>query len=527
MKNNPKFTQEDIQRFWQQHQRFLKTNLTTESANALTANLSGLCQTNLPQAFNLFKQVELNAIRALENYIPLIEQLQQHLHQTLALGNKVYLIGCGSSGRLAILLERLYGIYNSSSDRRIIGINAAGDVALVKSIEQFEDHANFGVKQLIQQGYTPHDLIIGLSASGESPFILQTLEYALTTSTIKPWLIFNNDTASLLERNPQHIAANPSLNLLSLNVGAMALTGSTRLQATTAMQIALGIALCNTHTNIHRQIEEIYHIIEDVPLANMAPITTIEQNIIAQQQFILYETNDALLGLSLLADTTERSPTFNLAQFENFTPLNGDKKHSDLTKSPSNPSIFYLSLLNTTSAATAWNMLLARAPTCLEWQNFPQTSRTYFNGFDLSAASLRRRGNYLPQMQHSEAWLLKNNHLHIKLNNSETHFILPHDLFRQTLVYKLLLNSHSTLMLGALGYFEGNMMLSLTPSNFKLIDRAIRYSQFILQQQYSLTIDYNTLAKITFAEIENLRPGESIVKKVVAKFISHRNHQTY
>lgn len=527
MKNKLKFTQEDIQRFWQQHQRFLKVNLTTESANVLTANLSDLCHTNLAQAFSLFKQVELNAIIALMNHAPLIERLQQHITQTISLGNKIYLIGCGSSGRLAILLQRLYGLYNPLLAMQVIGINAAGDVALVKSIEQFEDNAEFGVKQLIQQGYTPNDLIIGLSASGESPFILQTLQYALTSSTIKPWLVFNNDTAALVERNPQHIVANPNLNLLSLNVGAMALTGSTRLQATTAMQIVLGLALCNSNLNIRQQIEEIYHIIEALPLTNIEPITTHEKTIIAQQQFILYQTNNAILGLSILADTTERSPTFNLAQFENSTTLDVNKEHSNSTKTTPIPSMFYLSLLNTTSAVNAWSMLLARTPTCLEWKDFPQTSHPYLNGFDLCATSPRAQGRYLPQIQHHESWLLKNNRLHVKLNDSEAHFMLPHDLLQQTLVYKLLLNSHSTLMLGALGYFEGNMMLSLTPSNFKLIDRTIRYSQFILQQQYSLAIDYATLAKITFAEIENLRSGESIVKKVVAKSISHCKQKTH
>ena len=58
-------TQKQINEFWQAHKRFLHTNLTTESQNQLTKNLSQLCSSNLDQAFSLFKDVELNAINNL------------------------------------------------------------------------------------------------------------------------------------------------------------------------------------------------------------------------------------------------------------------------------------------------------------------------------------------------------------------------------------------------------------------------------------------------------------------------------
>src|SRR4051812_27511648 len=93
--------------FWQNHKRFLKNNLATETPNPKTHNLSKLCHSDINQAFILFKQVELDAINTLKKYLPDIERLQQNIIQALANDSKIFLIGCGASGRLAMLLKRL------------------------------------------------------------------------------------------------------------------------------------------------------------------------------------------------------------------------------------------------------------------------------------------------------------------------------------------------------------------------------------------------------------------------------------
>lgn len=497
-----KFTDEQIKEFWQHHDRFLKTNLMTEAANPLTANLSELCNYNLPESFQLFQKVELLSIRALFAYTDQIYKLQKDIQQTLTDGHKIYLVGCGASGRLAMLMKRLYELSYPNKPKQIICVSSAGDTSLIKSVEQFEDNRDFGVKQLLQQGYTDNDLVVGLTASGESPFILSSVEFA-TNKLRTPWLIFNNPINSLLERNPNHLVLNKQVNGMQLEVGSMALTGSTRLQATTAMQIALGIALCGDE-NIKSQINQIYNLIEAVPLVTLSAITTKEAEILSKNEFILYQTDNALIGLSLLADITERSPTFNLIPFENTT----DPK-------PLHPSIFYLKLANTNAVDEAWDLIFGQAPTCLNWPEFSRTSTNYMTGFDLSENSERSIGKYLLHRQHTAIWQPTGNSLKIHLENIELNYTLPDNLFHRTLIYKLLLNSHSTLMMGRLNFFDGNMMLSLKPSNFKLIDRAIRYSQFILKQKHNIDIDYKELAKIVFAEIEKLQPNQSIVENVI------------
>lgn len=489
------------QEFWQSYERFQKINLVTEAPNPLSYNLSMLCETDLAQAFSVFKTIEVNAIKRLYKYIPEITFLQNKVNKCLSTNSRIFIVGCGASGRLAMLMKRLWEFYNPNQNKRIICVASAGDTSLVRSVEQFEDKADFGIKQLLQQGFTQNDLVIGLSASGESPFILAIVDYALKYSKYKPVLICNNSKESLLERNKNHILT--KVYTIDLNVGEMALTGSTRLQATTAMHIALGIALCKPESIVKNELDIITDYLENTKLDKILPITLYESNLLKQKQYILYKTNDPILGLSVLADTTERAPTFNLVPYEN----------NKLDKL----SPFYLSINETHNAASAWHFLLGEDPTCLKWADFPATLSDYIQKFDLSTNSDRALAKYLDQPQHISNWLIKNNVLSVNIDNQSTEILLPDDCFYKSLFYKIYLNSHSTLMFGKLGYFFGNMMIYLKPSNFKLIDRAIRYSQFILSHNHNIKLEYKYIAEILFDEMKGLESNQSIVKNVVRR----------
>ncbi|MFO0319773.1 MAG: SIS domain-containing protein, partial [Neisseriaceae bacterium] len=310
-------TEEQIEKFWKAHKRFLKTTLTTEKPHPKTHNLSNLCQTNLSQAIQIFHEVELNAIKYASNYVQDIFILKQSIEKCLNQNGNIYLVGCGASARLAVLLRRLWEISNPSKTGRVISICAAGDISLIKSIEQFEDSKDYGIKQLEQQSFTNNDLLIGLTASGESPFILACIEHA-KNSIHTPWLVCNNSIKDIFERNPKHIAKEEHLNILSLNVGEMALTGSTRLQATTAMQLAVGLALigpCNTTIDINRQISYIYDILYSINLAKLDKLIELESNIVTLIVYIIYPTDYILLGVSVLSDVTVRSPSFIIELF--------------------------------------------------------------------------------------------------------------------------------------------------------------------------------------------------------------------
>ena len=81
----------------------------------------------------------------------------------------------------------------------------------------------------------------------------------------------------------------------------------------------------------------------------------------------------------------------------------------------------------------------------------------------------------------------------------------------QHLLLKQLLNIHSTLVMGRLGRYEGNLMTWVTPTNRKLIDRATRYVRHLLVDAGRLGATYEKVVHRLFAEMQTTPPGESVV----------------
>jgi len=508
-----KMDQAQIDSFWQARQRFLHTCLSTEAPLVKTHNLSTLCNENVAQAIALFKQVELDALGLVDNHIDSITTLAHNIHECISNGGNVYISGCGASARLAVLLQKLWNDEFPQLIGRVIAICSGGDVSLIHSLEQFEDSLTYGVSQLTNSGFSNKDLLLGLSASGESPFIIAGIEYAadgVATNSLKPWLVCNNRIHDLIQRNAKHIATNKNVHTLALDVGAMALTGSTRLQATSAMQLAIASALIHHQQpqQIARQLQHSQAYLTTLDLSQLHLLTTLESEIIRRGEYILYRSNNNLLALSLLADITERSPTFNIAALENYaTP-------------PAQLSQFYLSLSHISNISLLWQELLQREANCLNVPSIAQTSNSYFYGFDISNISPRLHTT-LDKPQHHALWNVNsaNNLLEVSLQDVAISFTLAKDNITRALMYKLILNAHSTIMFGRLGAFSGNLMLSLKPSNHKLIDRAIRYALYILKTQYQQEFSYETVANTLFAEVDSLANNESIVNKVVQRLL--------
>jgi N-acetylmuramic acid 6-phosphate etherase len=85
-----------------------------------------------------------------------------------------------------------------------------------------------------------------------------------------------------------------------------------------------------------------------------------------------------------------------------------------------------------------------------------------------------------------------------------------------------MLNMHSTLVMGRLGRFEGNLMTWVYPSNGKLIDRAARYSEILLRRSGHGEFTYDEIVRAQFASKSELSPQDSIVHKTMEKLIGTR-----
>lgn len=494
-----------IKTFWEQQEKFRDHPLLTELPNPDTYNLSELAKINPKEGVKAIFNVDLKAVRKLKEKVQEIEQLRADILKTIKNGNKIYICGCGASGRLAVELEYLWRMQSSEETKdSLIGFLAGGDNAMIRSLEGFEDHKDLGIKQLYLAGFKRGDLLIGATASGESPFIIGATEEAARVS-VKPWFIHCNTNEALAGRIKDHVLYNTNVNMASLFVGQMALSGSTRMQATTALMLGIGLPLF--YENINDSLDTLLDILGKVDFAGLEDFIIREVYIYKNKEFVLYDTV-SLYGITVLTDTTERSPTFNLTAFENQLAL---KK---------NPSWCYLLFSKADTTENAWSTLLGRKPRPLEWTE--ETSLRTLMGFDFSRNIVEYRSKYA-NPSHYFRITKEKGFLSLSLDELKKQIDVSNlsPLFEQLLL-KLILNTCSTLVMGRMGFYEGNLMTSLYPSNSKLIDRAIRYIDFILKMKENMAVKYETIAENMFVELKKLRPNESIVMKTVEKLKKNR-----
>ncbi|MGZ3696359.1 MAG: hypothetical protein ACXVBL_18925, partial [Bdellovibrionota bacterium] len=136
--------------------------LPTESQHPATLQLSRLAQENLGRANEIFRDVDLAAMeKVLEKKAELVE-MAQAISSTLAKGKRVFLYGCGATGRLSLSLEVIWRFVQkgTSKSESVVSFMSGGDIALVRSIENFEDHPDLGARQVRELGFSEGDLMI-------------------------------------------------------------------------------------------------------------------------------------------------------------------------------------------------------------------------------------------------------------------------------------------------------------------------------------------------------------------------------
>jgi N-acetylmuramic acid 6-phosphate etherase len=171
------------------------------------------------------------------------------------------------------------------------------------------------------------------------------------------------------------------------------------------------------------------------------------------------------------------------------------------------------------SSKEAWEKLLWRTPRTLEWPDINGiASGERLLGFDFSSKAFSRREKHnISIVQRRFKILDAQDGIYFELDDEKIFcpapFTVP--LFKH-LVLKMILNTHSTLIMGRLGRYEGNVMTFLKASNNKLIDRAIRYIDMILKSK-SLVRSYDEICYVLFGLLETTPSDQSIVLATVAE----------
>ena len=173
-------TAADAEEFLSMADQFRLGELVTEQPHPLTHNLSALAQNDLPQAIATLKEVDRLALEKLASYADGIAALATAVGKVFAAGGRVYLCGCGATGRLSLSLETLTreGMLAKEFAERVIGFMAGGDAALIRSLEGFEDFPGYGERQLRELGFSENDLLLAITEGGETPFVIGACEAA-------------------------------------------------------------------------------------------------------------------------------------------------------------------------------------------------------------------------------------------------------------------------------------------------------------------------------------------------------------
>ncbi len=170
-----------------------------------------------------------------------LAELSEHFARTLANGARVFDVGAGTSCRLGALDAAECPPTFGTSPERIQAIVAGGPRALSRAVEGAEDDEAAARRDLIDAGLTARDLVIGISASGSTPYVLAALAQAR---------IARARTALICCRKPPGpVAAD---QVVVLKVGPEIVAGSTRLKAGTATKLALNTLSTAAHVRLGR-----------------------------------------------------------------------------------------------------------------------------------------------------------------------------------------------------------------------------------------------------------------------------------
>ena len=176
-------------------------------------------------------QEDMLVAEAVEHALPQVEALIKAIEPRMKRGGRVFYVGAGTSGRLGVLdASELPPTFGVQPDW-VIGVIAGGDVALKRAVEHAEDDAEQGWKDLEHYLPTADDCVIGIAASGTTPYVIGAIEHARKLGLLTGCMTSNPHT-------PLAAAAEYSIETI---VGPEFVTGSSRMKSGTAQKMVLNM----------------------------------------------------------------------------------------------------------------------------------------------------------------------------------------------------------------------------------------------------------------------------------------------
>tara|TARA_B100001971_G_C18236762_1_gene567814 strand:+ start:1080 stop:1970 length:891 start_codon:yes stop_codon:yes gene_type:complete len=228
-----------------------RQKLTTTIANAKIANfvtMKFIKTTEQDSRYNDLEKMSINQLLtninqedqtvplAVQKAIPQIEILVEQIVNKLKQGGRLFYIGAGTSGRLGIVdASECPPTFGVSHDL-VIGLIAGGDIAIRKAVEFAEDSTTQGWEDLLKHNINEKDIVIGIAASGTTPYVISALENCNK----------NNITTGCITCNADSPLNNTAKFPIEVIVGPEFVTGSSRMKAGTAQKLVLNMITTTT-----------------------------------------------------------------------------------------------------------------------------------------------------------------------------------------------------------------------------------------------------------------------------------------
>lgn len=492
-------------------------DIEAEQSHPMTRNMSDAFRKSIPDGLTLLTGCDALLAPKLRATLDgdAFHEMERAMLDTLQHGGRIILSGCGSSGRLCMRLENAFRLAVSRTPGadaswcgKVISLMTGGDYAVIRAVESFEDFTALGRRQAEELNLGEHDLLIGVTATGETTSILGTAARALDDGA-SVWMVVCSHPDSFYDRLPRAatVYRRPRSQVLFLPCGPMALTGSTRMQSSTYEQAVLSIALERVWDQLTnrgaRPVAEYADAFENLTgqmnsetcIAALAAQVGMEETCYQNHGLITYFADEFLLDV--LTDTTERSPTFMTPPFVSAA-MTGQEPSWAFVKNPE------------AGTEESWTRCFRRTPRCIEWdhETFAQLGLQQDIIHKIPPIGLQALCDFRIGREPAPERETASGSIAVWIGQGPAPDSFPEQARRyhhqasftlrdagispmttgfdtfEHLAMKMLLNDFSTATMVRLGRVESNWMTWLNISNKKLVDRAGRIISLLSDVPY-------------------------------------------
>ncbi|MCW7550039.1 N-acetylmuramic acid 6-phosphate etherase [Photorhabdus sp. APURE] len=209
----------------------MKTNLSnmiTESRNPASANIDTLPTLEM---LKLINNEDKKVALAVEQTLPKIAETVDKITEAFRQGGRLIYIGAGTSGRLGILDASECPPTYGAKPEQVVGLIAGGHQAILHAVENAEDNQQLGANDLQALNFNSKDVLVGIAASGRTPYVLGAMAYAKSVGAAVACISCNPES-------PMTQAADIAITPI---VGPEIVTGSSRMKAGTAQKLILNM----------------------------------------------------------------------------------------------------------------------------------------------------------------------------------------------------------------------------------------------------------------------------------------------